>query len=59
MSDDPWQRCLLLLKTMTLEAKNIPAHCHGEESIDYLSTTLLALCLTASISLFNTSTKNF
>jgi hypothetical protein len=30
-----------LLQTATLEAKNMPAHCHDEESMGYLSTALL------------------
>jgi hypothetical protein len=40
--DDPWQRCLFLLKTATLEARNVLACCHGEKSTSDLSTTLLA-----------------
>jgi hypothetical protein len=27
----PWQGCIFLLKTATLEAKNVPARCRGEE----------------------------
>jgi hypothetical protein len=38
---DPWQRCLFLLKTVTLEAKNVPAHSRGEESMSDFFTTLL------------------
>jgi hypothetical protein len=36
-ADDPWKRCIFLLKTVTLEAKNTPAHCRGEESMSDLS----------------------
>jgi hypothetical protein len=40
--DDPWPRCLFLLKTTTIEAKNVLVHCCGEESMSDLSTTFLA-----------------
>jgi hypothetical protein len=40
--DDLSWRCHLLLKTVTLEVKNVPACCCGEESMSSLSTTLLA-----------------
>jgi hypothetical protein len=36
------RRCFFLLKTATLEAKNVSARCRGEESMRNLSTTLLA-----------------
>jgi hypothetical protein len=39
-ADDPWQRCLFVLKSATLKAKNVPACCHGEESMSDLSTAL-------------------
>jgi hypothetical protein len=38
-ADDPWQRCLSLLKTAMLEVKNVPACC-GEESMSSCSATL-------------------
>jgi hypothetical protein len=53
MAYDTQWRCLYLLKTVALEAKNVLACCHGEESMSDLSKTLLP-CLMASISLFNT-----
>jgi hypothetical protein len=40
MVDDPWQRCLFVLKSATLKVKNVPACCHCEESMSDLSTTL-------------------
>jgi hypothetical protein len=56
MADNPFQRCIFVLKPATLEAKNVLAHCHGEEPMSSLFTTLLALCFMASINLFSTST---
>jgi hypothetical protein len=43
-----------LLKTATLEVKDLPALCHGEDSMNDLHNSP-DLHLTASISLFNTS----
>jgi hypothetical protein len=51
-ADDPWQRCLLLPKTAKLKAKNVLAHCRGEESMSDLSTALFSC---TSRHLLNTS----
>jgi hypothetical protein len=34
MVDDPWWRCLLLIKTVALEARNMLAHCSEKSTSD-------------------------
>jgi hypothetical protein len=48
--------CLFLLKTATLEAKNVPGRCRDEDSMSYLSTVLLVSASRHQKKFFNTFT---
>jgi hypothetical protein len=41
-TDFMWQGCPFMLKTATLEVKNVPAPCHGEDTLSDITTAVLA-----------------